>query len=99
MAVFRFQTEIIEWRGPSPFFYAPMPEAEAAELHAMRKALTYGWGVIPVEAEIAGVRFKTSLFPKDGTYLVPVKDAVRRAAAITAGDRVALEVTVAAERL
>ena len=56
--------------------------------------MTYGWGVIPVEATIGGVTFKTSLFPKDGTYLLPVKAAVRRKAEITAGDTIAVEMTL-----
>ena len=48
--------------------------------------MTYGWGMIPVEARVREVGFKTSLFPKDQTYLLPLKAAARRAANITAGD-------------
>ena len=62
------------------------------------KAVTYGWGVVPVEATVGGVSFTTSLFPKDGTYLLPLKDAVRRATGVTAGDLVAVEMTIQAVR-
>ena len=41
---------------------------------------TYGWGVIPVVARIGDVEFETSLFPKDGGYLLPLKDARPQAA-------------------
>jgi hypothetical protein len=34
------------------------------------------------------------LFPKDGTYLLPLKDKVRLATGVTAGDRVAVELSV-----
>ena len=89
-----FEATVIYWRGPSPFFYAPMPTAEAEAIRRVAKFVTYDWGVIPVEATIAGVTFTTSLFPKDGTYLLPIKAAVRRKAEITAGDLVAVEMTL-----
>ena len=95
---FAFETEVIYWRGPSPFFYAPVPAEHVEELRSVAKAVTYGWGVVPVEAEINGVRFTTSLFPKDGTYLVPIKVAVRRATGVTAGDVIAVEMTIQAMR-
>lgn len=93
---FRFEAEIIYWRGPSPFFYAPLPPAEAERVRGVARAVTYGWGVIPVEATIAGAIFATSLFPKDGTYLLPIKAAVRKAAQVTAGDVVPVEMRIAA---
>ena len=91
-----FEAQVIYWRGPSPFFYAPLPPREAAEVQSVARAVTYGWGSIPVRAAVnGGPEFKTSLFPKDGTYLLPLKDAVRRQASITAGDRVAAIMTIA----
>jgi hypothetical protein len=89
-----FEATVIYWRGPSPFFYAPIPAAQAEEIRRVSKFVTYGWGVIPVEATIGDVTFKTSLFPKDGTYLLPLKVAVRRKADITAGDVIAVEMTL-----
>ena len=50
--------------------------------------MTYGWGVIPVVARIGETEFSTSLFPKNGRYLVPLKDAVRRAEDLDLGDMV-----------
>jgi hypothetical protein len=91
---FTFDSEIIYWRGPAPFFYAPLPADAAAEIRNASKLVSYGWGVIPVEATIGGVTFTTSLFPKDGTYLLPLKDAVRKPTCITAGDVIHIEMTV-----
>lgn len=87
----RFEAEIIEWRGPAPYFYAGLPDDKAAEIRAMRQALSYGWGVIPVMATIGEVTWTTSLFPKDGTYLLPLKDKVRRALGVTVGDMVRVD--------
>ena len=96
---FRFETEVIYWRGPSPFFFAPVPQDCAAELRRVVRLITYGWGMIPVEAVIASVRFQTSLFPKNETYLLPLKAEVRRKSNTTAGDLVSVDMTVqAAER-
>ena len=94
LARFGFETKIIEWRGPSPFFYAPVPPQHVGELRRLVKIVSYGWGVAPVEAQIGDVTFKTSLFPKDGGYLLPLKDAVRRKANITAGDVIVVEMTI-----
>ncbi len=89
-----FQAVVIEWRGPAPFYYAKLPPHIAAEITRIKKLVTYGWGAIPVEAEIGGVRFTTSLFPRDETYLLPLKDTVRRQIGVTVGDVVAVEMQV-----
>ena len=94
LARFSFETTIIHWRGPSPFFFAPILAEHVEELRRVTRAVTYGWGMTPVEARIGEVVFKTSLFPKDDTYLLPLKDAVRRMADITAGDTIAVVMTV-----
>lgn len=91
---FRFESRVIHWRGPSPYFFVVIPPDEAAELQRLSRAATYGWGMVPVQAGIGGVVFTTSLFPKQGTYLLPLKDAVRKAANVTAGDQVSIEMTV-----
>jgi hypothetical protein len=93
---FRFEADVIYWRGPSPFFFVAVPAEHVAELRGVARAVTYGWGMVPVEARIGEVAFTTSLFPKDETYLLPLKAAVRRRADVTAGDRVAVEMTVQA---
>jgi hypothetical protein len=86
---FEFTAEVIEWRGPAPFYYAVVPGPEAEAIGDVSGAVTYGWGCIPVEAWLAGTRFTTSLFPKDGGYLVPLKAAVRPAG-VGVGDQVEL---------
>lgn len=96
---FRFDTKIIEWRGPAPFFYAPVPEEHVEELRRLAKVLSYGWGVVPVEAKIGGVSFTTSLFPKGETYLLPLKVDVRRRTNVTVGDTISVVMTLGAAQL
>ena len=91
---FQFEAEVIHWRGPSPYFFAPIPEQHGEEIKRIAKFATYGWGVIPVEATIGGFIFGTSLFPKDGSYLLPLKDAVRRKCNLTAGDSISALIAI-----
>jgi hypothetical protein len=94
LARFTFETRVIHWRGPSPFFYAPIPPQHLDELRQVSKIVTYGWGMVPVVARIGDVVFTTALYPKDGGYLLPLKDAVRRKTNVTAGDLIVAEMTI-----
>ncbi len=89
-----FRAPVIHWRGPAPFFFARLPPDVAAEVAAVKKAASYGWGVIPVVASIDGVSFETSLFPKDDTYLLPLKAVVRKQLGVTADDVVEVSMRV-----
>jgi hypothetical protein len=51
--------------------------------------------MIPVRARIGATEWRTSLFPKDGLYVVPVKGAVRHAEGLEEGDTVTVRLTVA----
>lgn len=92
--VVTFSGEIFHWRGPSPFHFVSVPEDESAQLHHVASAVTYGWGMIPVTARICATEWTTSLFPKDGGYLVPLKDAIRRAEHLALGDVVEIRLRI-----
>jgi hypothetical protein len=94
MVELAFDGEVVEWRGPSPYYFVPVPEQESADIREVATTASYGWGVIPVEARIGDVVFSTSLFPKDGGYLLPLKSAVRAPQCLAAGDEVSVEMTV-----
>ncbi|MFJ6052507.1 DUF1905 domain-containing protein [Streptomyces sp. NPDC092307] len=89
-----FAGQVIEWRGPAPFYFVPVPREECADVRQVASAASYGWGVVPVEAVIGEVAFETSLFPRDGGYLLPVKSAVRTPLGLVAGDGVTVTMTV-----
>jgi uncharacterized protein DUF1905 len=90
----RFAGTIWEWRGPAPYFFVTVPEEESAEIQSVSALATYGWGVIPVQVAIGKTVFETSLFPKDGAYLVPLKAAVRASEQLETGNRVHIDLTV-----
>ncbi|MFG3343674.1 DUF1905 domain-containing protein [Streptomyces sp. NPDC048018] len=89
-----FTSRVIEWRGPSPYFFVPVPEEQSADIREVAAPVTYGWGVIPVEARIGPSAFTTSLFPKDGGSLLPLKNAVRTPSRLSPGDEVTVAPTV-----
>lgn len=91
-----FTGEVWFWRGPSPYHFVTVPTEESAELLAMSAQVSYGWGMIPVQARIGSTRWTTSLFPKNGGYVVPIKDGVRRAEQVGVGDAVTVALTVRA---
>jgi len=91
-----FENQMIEWRGPAPFYYIPVPQDLSHQIKQTAKLVSYGWGVIPVKVTIGKTVFTTSLFPKDGIYLVPVKNAVRLPEKLELGQsvKVALDVNL-----
>jgi len=90
--------ELIYWRGPSPFHFVTVPARESKALRESAAEITYGWGVLPTTATIGETEFTTSLFPKDGLYLVPVKVKVRRAEGLELGDIVTVRMEFDLER-
>lgn len=89
-----FSGPIWTWRGPAPHHFVTVPEDECAELAETAALVTYGWGMVPVTLRIGGSEWTTSLWPKDGGYVVPLKSAVRRAERLDVGDEVTIRLTV-----
>jgi len=96
MLSLEFSGEITYWRGPSPFHFIAVPADDCREIRAISSLVTYGWGVIPVTARIGETQWTTALFPKNGGYLVPVKDVVRRAEGLALGDAPTVALTIEA---
>lgn len=90
----KFSGNIIYWRGPAPWYFVPIPEQQSEEIRDISNLVTYGWGVIPVNVQIGDTQWTTSLFPKDGVYLVPVKASIRQAEQLEQGDSVTIQLQI-----
>ena len=88
-----FTGDVFQWRGPAPYYYVAVPDDDSADIKEASAMLTYGWGVIPVVVRVGNTEWETSLFPKGGRYLVPLKDRVRRAEGIDDGDVIEVRLT------
>lgn len=88
-----FAGEVIEWRGPAPYHFIPLTEDAAEAVDEVKASVAY-WGVVPVTVWIGDTEFTTSMFPREGTYFLPVKDAVRRTEGFGLGDEVEVRLSV-----
>lgn len=89
-----FNGKIWYWRGPAPWYFVTVPEEQSNDLKAIVGLVTYGWGMIPVYVQIGKTEWKTSLFPKDGLYIVPIKLSVQKAENLEEGDEVTVRLEV-----
>lgn len=89
-----FTGKILFWRGPAPWYFVAVPENQSRDLKAISGMVTYGWGVIPVHVRIGKTTWTTSLFPKDGLYLVPIRASVRKAENLEEGDEVTVRLEI-----
>ena len=88
--------EVLYWRGPAPHYFVPIAGPQAEEIVDVARDLSYGWGCIPVDVTLGDITWRTSLMPKDGTYLVPVRKVVRLAAGLEEGSAATLTVKLGA---
>lgn len=90
-----FDAELWEWRGPAPFYWLTVPPDASDYVRAEAAETSYGWGAVPVRVRIGATEWETSLLPKDGGYVLPVKMVVRKRESIDKGDTVSVAMSVA----
>jgi len=83
-----FSGDIWFWKGPAPWYFVTIPAKESLEIKAMEAMATYGWGMIPVNAQIGKTTWYTALWPKDGCYILPLKATIRKAEKLEEKDTV-----------
>ena len=72
-----FTSNLIEWRGPAPYYFILVPKPQSAQIKSIASAITYGWGVVYTHATIGDTSWKTTLMPKEGLYLLPIRKVLR----------------------
>ena len=88
----RFTAKLWLYPGDAAWHFITVPKKESEKIRVQAKKIRRGWGSVRVSAKIGKTRFDTSVFPdsKSGTYLLPVKVAVRRKEGIDPGDPVSV---------
>jgi hypothetical protein len=89
-----FDGPVWSWRGPAPYYFVTLPPEHADAVAALASSVTYGWGMVPVRVRIGRTGWRTSLFPKDGGYVLPLRDSVRRKETVEIDDVVHVHLTV-----
>lgn len=82
---------IWHWKGPAPHHFLWVPQDESSLIKSLERQLTYGWGCIPVEVTLGSSTWTTSLIPKDGRYLVPLRAKERKDEGAEVGDEICLD--------
>lgn len=74
------------------WYFVTLPQEDSSKMK-LWNALSMcgsgrGFGSIPIKAKIGETEWKTSIFPdsKKGSYILPIKAAVRKGENITKGD-------------
>ena len=89
--IITFSGKIIYWRGPAPFYFVTVPDEQSQVIQSISSIVTYGWGVIPAKMRTGNTELQTSLFPKGGHYLVPIKKRVRDTENLDIDDEVTVQ--------
>ncbi len=89
-----FSGEVFSWRGPAPYHFVRVPDDKAEQIRETAAAVTYGWGMVPVAVTVGRTTVTTSLWPKDGSYVVPLKDRLRTPEGIELEDIVTVRLTI-----
>lgn len=90
----RFTGAVWYWRGPAPFHFVTVPAAESGMIHEVSGIVTYGWGMIPARVTVGETTLSTSLWPKDGGYIVPIKKALQGAESIAVDDEIEITLDI-----
>ena len=79
---------IWRWQGEAPaaWHFVTIPQADSLMLKTM--LVKTGWGMIRVSAKIGKTQWRTSLFPQNQHYLLPIKASVRKAEKLQVDDEV-----------
>jgi hypothetical protein len=87
-----FTAELWEWEGKAAWVFVTVPADVSADIREMPR-MPRGFGSVRVQVALGGSRWRTSVFPqsKEGTYLLPVKRAVRDAEGVEVGDLVTID--------
>ena len=87
------------WRYPSPdgWYFISLPADVSGEINDMTVGIRRGFGSVRVVVKVGASSWRTSIFPdsKNGTFLLPVKKAVRLAEHLDAGGRVRVRLQIA----
>jgi len=96
--LFKLKSEVWLYPGMVGWHFISVPKKQGEKIKKCFKSKTRGWGSLPVLVTVGKTKWKTSIFPdkKSGTYLLPLKAAVRKKEEIMKGDIVNFSIEIQA---
>ncbi|MCW4384713.1 DUF1905 domain-containing protein [Salinibacterium sp. SYSU T00001] len=91
---FEFESELWRWqaRSDTVWVFASVPEEVSDEIQQVVAGMEGGFGSVRVDVTIGATRWRTSIFPSDQAYVLPIKKAVRAAEGVDLGDVVTVAI-------
>jgi hypothetical protein len=91
-----FSSAVWMYDGPAAWYFVSVPPDDADAIADQVADRTKAFGSVRVEATIGATSWRTSLFPdtRSGTYVLPVKKAVRSAEGLSDGTPVTVRLSV-----
>jgi len=82
--------------GTAAWHFITVPKNISETVKKKHGANARGWGSLPVEVTVGKTKWTTSIFPdkKSGTYILPLKVAVRRAEGLFEGESTSLTLKI-----
>ena len=97
MSSHTFEAEVWLWKGNAAWHFVTLPEDLADEIDAMVQGRpSRGFGSVRVEVTVGSTTWRTSIFPDNarGSFLLPLKKAVRQAEGLTDGTQATVRLEV-----
>jgi len=96
MKTYAFKSNVWVYPGMASWRFITVPKKESTDIKTKYGKNARGWGSLPVSVTIGKTEWKTSIFPdkRSGTYLLPLKAAVRKKEGIFDNDRVKVSCTL-----
>jgi hypothetical protein len=87
---FEFAAPLWQYPTTDGWHFVSLPAEVSEEISEIAAGVRRGFGSVRVDVMIGTTSWRTSLFPdsKSGTFLLPVKQAVRAAEQLEVGDEV-----------
>jgi Domain of unknown function (DUF1905) len=99
--VMEFSAACWLYSGKAAWHFVTLPPEAGLEIKYFSQAASggkrSGWGSVRIMAQIGNSTWGTSVFPdsQTGSYLLPIKAAVRKAECITAGQSLRVKLSMA----
>ena len=97
IGTFEFAAPLWQYPGEGGWHFVSLPAEISSDITDMTAGSRRGFGSVRVDVTVGATSWRTSLFPdsKTGTYLLPVKKAVRLAEHLEAGGEVRAQLQIA----
>ena len=93
---YRFSSEPWKYVGQGGWIFVSLPKKLSNEIRTTFKSEEAEWGRLTATAKIGNTEWKTAIWfdTKENTYLMPLKEVVRKKEKIEVGEKINVEVFI-----